>query len=132
MGPLGLVLVAIVGWLWWTKRLGPNPARWIGLALGGFFAIELLLLGKPLLAGGVAAATAAWAWSDALRRKVSALPMDEVEARSILGVGPSADAEEIRAAHRRIIAQVHPDKGGSGELARRVNAARDRLLKIEN
>lgn len=132
MGPLALVVVAIIGWLWWTKKLGPNPARWIGIAIGGFFAAELFVRGNLLLGAGVAAATAAWAWSDALRKKVSALPMDEIEARSVLGVGPSADVEEIRAAHRRIIAQVHPDKGGTGELARRVNAARDRLLKMQN
>ncbi len=129
MGPMALLLVAVMGWLWWTRKLGPNPARWVGIAIGGFFAVELLVRGNILLGAGVAAATAAWAWSDALRRKVAALPMDEMEARAILGVGPSADADEIRAAHRRLIAQVHPDKGGSGELARRVNAARDRLLK---
>lgn len=132
MGPLALLVVAIVGWLWWTKKLGPNPARWIGIALGGFFAVELFVRGNILFGAAMAAATAAWAWSDALRRKVAALPMDEIEARSVLGVGPSASADDIRAAHRRLIAQVHPDKGGTGELARRVNAARDRLLKIQN
>ena len=54
---------------------------------------------------------------------------DEAEARELLGVDGAADAEEIRAAHRRLITAVHPDKGGSAELTRRVNAARDRLLK---
>ena len=54
---------------------------------------------------------------------------DETEARQILGVGPDADADDIRAAHRRLAAQVHPDRGGSVDLARRVNAARDLLLK---
>lgn len=53
---------------------------------------------------------------------------DEVEARRVLGVGPRANAAAIRAAHRRLLAGVHPDRGGSAELARRVNAARDRLL----
>lgn len=53
----------------------------------------------------------------------------EAEARAILGVDDSADADEIRAAHRRLAAQVHPDRGGSVDLARRVNAARDLLLK---
>ena len=132
MGPVTLLVVAIIGWLWWTKKLGPNPARWIGIAIGGFFAVELFVRGYILFGSLMAAATAAWAWSDALRHKVAALPMDEIEARSVLGVGPSANADDIRAAHRRLIAQVHPDKGGSGELARRVNAARDRLLKIQN
>jgi DnaJ homolog subfamily C member 19 len=54
---------------------------------------------------------------------------DEADARAILGVGRDADAEAIRAAHRRRVAGVHPDRGGSAELARRVNAARDLLLK---
>lgn len=51
------------------------------------------------------------------------------EARAVLGVGVDADRAEIQAAWRRIAAAVHPDHGGSAELARRVNAARDILLK---
>ena len=54
---------------------------------------------------------------------------DEAEARSILGIDGSADADAIRSAHRRLIASVHPDRGGSTDLTRRVNAARDLLLK---
>ena len=60
--------------------------------------------------------------------KVRALT-DEAEARSILDVPRGADATAIRAAHRRLIATVHPDRGGSAELTRRINAARDLLLK---
>ena len=56
-------------------------------------------------------------------------PMPADEARAVLGLGPDADAEAIRAAHRRLVAAVHPDKGGSAELTRRINAARDTLLK---
>jgi DnaJ homolog subfamily C member 19 len=56
-------------------------------------------------------------------------PMPEDEARAVLGVGRDADAEMIRAAHRRLVAAVHPDKGGSAELTRRINAARDTLLR---
>ncbi|WP_010161801.1 DnaJ domain-containing protein [Sphingomonas sp. PAMC 26617] len=53
----------------------------------------------------------------------------ESEARAVLGVGPTADAAAIRAAHRRLVTSLHPDKGGSAELTRRINAARDVLLK---
>ncbi|MEG3164506.1 DnaJ domain-containing protein [Sphingomonas sp. PB2P19] len=54
---------------------------------------------------------------------------DEAEARAILGLDRGADADAIRTAHRRLVATVHPDRGGSADLARRVNAARDLLLK---
>lgn len=54
------------------------------------------------------------------------------EARAVLGIDADADAEAIRAAHRRIVAQVHPDKGGTADLTARVNAARDVLLAALN
>ncbi len=50
------------------------------------------------------------------------------EARDVLGLPVDADAAAVRAAHRRIVAQVHPDKGGTADLTARVNAARDTLL----
>ena len=64
-----------------------------------------------------------------LRRNKPAPRIDEREARAILGVDQAADAAAIRAAHRRLVSAVHPDRGGSVELARRINAARDVLLK---
>ncbi|WP_263622652.1 DnaJ domain-containing protein [Sphingomonas sp. R647] len=54
---------------------------------------------------------------------------EEAAAYAILGVTPGAEPDEIRAAHRRLITSVHPDRGGSPELTRQVNAARDTLLK---
>jgi DnaJ-domain-containing protein 1 len=62
-------------------------------------------------------------------RPKPALSLDEVEARAVLGVDAAADADAIRAAHRRLVAAVHPDKGGSADLTRRINAARDVLLR---
>lgn len=56
------------------------------------------------------------------------LPRDEADALAILDLRPGADAGAIRQAHRRLIGQVHPDRGGSADLTRRVNAARDLLL----
>jgi hypothetical protein len=53
------------------------------------------------------------------------------EARAILGVGPAATPDEIRAAYMRLMRAVHPDKGGTSGLAAQLNAARDRLLSRE-
>ena len=49
-------------------------------------------------------------------------------ARKLLGVESDASREDIHAAHRRIVAMVHPDKGGSNAQVHEATAARDLLL----
>jgi hypothetical protein len=53
--------------------------------------------------------------------------MTEEQAYRVLGLEPGADAEEVRAAYRRLIRKVHPDHGGTSALAAMINAARERL-----
>lgn len=55
--------------------------------------------------------------------------MTEEEAASVLGLKPEASIDDIRAAHRKLIAQIHPDKGGTDYLAAKINEARDVMLK---
>ncbi len=55
--------------------------------------------------------------------------MSAETAARILGVAPDATAEEIRAAHRSLAQKLHPDRGGSDYLTRKINQARDTLLK---
>lgn len=49
-------------------------------------------------------------------------------ARKLLGVAAGAEREEIIAAHRRLTALVHPDRGGTTAAMQEANAARDLLL----
>ena len=55
--------------------------------------------------------------------------MSRSEALKVLGLGEAATEEQIRAAHRRLIQQIHPDKGGTDYLAAKINEAKDVLLK---
>lgn len=54
--------------------------------------------------------------------------MTHEEALAVLGLQAGAGEEEIKAAHRRLIQRMHPDVGGSADLAARINRAKDVLL----
>jgi curved DNA-binding protein CbpA len=56
--------------------------------------------------------------------------MSRAEAFAVLGLAEGATDEEIRAAHRRLIQRVHPDVGGSADLAARINRAKEILLRL--
>lgn len=47
----------------------------------------------------------------------------------VLGLKPGASESDIREAYHRLIKRVHPDHGGTAELAAQINEARDRLLE---
>lgn len=67
-----------------------------------------------------------WPW-DYLRPR-STRGQTLSRARKLLGVRASADRGEIIAAHRRLVAMVHPDRGGTSDQVHEANAARDLLL----
>jgi len=130
MGPLLLLVGAGVGWAWWTGRLK-------GLTYEDGIAAALFLLGLRFMTTGRVLPGAmlmagAMFWAAWRRRRAAAPAMPVADARRLLGVGPEASLAEIRDAHRRLIAKVHPDSGGSAELANRVNVARDTLLAEMN
>lgn len=66
-----------------------------------------------------------WPWQPSAR----ALEMRaKARARDVLGVRADASRQEIVDAHRRLVAMVHPDRGGRNEDVYEANAARDILL----
>lgn len=127
-----LLLLVAAGVGWWAWRSGQLRA----LRFGDVAAAVAALCGVRLLGHGEApvgilalAGAAGWAWL----RSRGATPVRRAdplldEARGLLDLPRGADRAAIERAYRRIIGRVHPDVGGSNELARRVTAARDALL----
>lgn len=135
MGFLALIVIGFAGWLLWTGRLQRMTAKdgmMLGVAVVG---AVMAAKGKPLI--GAIPLIASLGYTAIKMRKPARTPprpietADVAEARALLGLGPQADAEAVRAAHRRLIATVHPDKGGTEALAAKINAARDVLLRHE-
>ena len=54
--------------------------------------------------------------------------MTREEALAVLGLNEGASTDDVRAAHRRLIQRMHPDVGGTADLAARINRAKDVLL----
>ncbi|ANI77895.1 MULTISPECIES: J domain-containing protein [Sphingobium] len=135
MGLFALLLIGLAGWLIWTGRLQRMSAK-DGMALGAALVGAVMtakgkpLVGAPLLIGATLFFFAQGQKAKPATPKARPTPLsdDIVKARALLGVGADADAGEIRAAHRRLIASVHPDRGGTEALAAQINAARDLLL----
>jgi len=122
-----LAVLLVAGLAWWLHKEGallPHLRRFGVVAAAAIVMLRLVETGQLLAAAGIAIG-GTWWWF-ASRPQLAAA--DLADARDILGVAPDADAAAITAAWRRAIAQVHPDHGGTADLARRVTAARDTLL----
>jgi DnaJ family protein C protein 19 len=129
-GFLFLVAAGAMLWAWSTGRLKHFTYE-DGIAAAVFLlGLRLLTTGRVLI--GAALMSGALLWAAHRRASRGPKPMPVEDARRLLGVGEGASLDEIRSAHRRLIARVHPDTGGSAELAERVNVARDTLVAEMN
>jgi DnaJ homolog subfamily C member 19 len=130
MGLLILLAAGVFVWAFATGRLKGLTYEDGVAAIAFLLGLRLLTTGRLVIGSALMAASLLWgAWR---RRQPSQVPMPVEDARRLLGVHEGASLQEIRDAHRRLIARVHPDIGGSAELAHRVNAARDALVAEMN
>lgn len=83
-----------------------------------FFAVLTVIACKML--------TGRWPWE--LLQAKSTRSQALSRARKLLAVRTDASRMEIVEAHRRLVAIVHPDRGGTNDQVYEANAARDLLL----
>jgi hypothetical protein len=122
-----LAILGLAAWAWWTGRL--KGFTYEDAIAGTLFLLGLRLLTTGKVLPGALLMVGALFWAAWRRgRRTPAPSISVADARALLGVSETATLAEIRDAHRRLIAKVHPDAGGSTELANRVNAARDTLV----
>jgi hypothetical protein len=69
-------------------------------------------------------------WKGADKAKQSGTgAMSRDEALAVLGLKAGATSEDIKNAHRRLMKDFHPDRGGSDYLAAKINQAKDILIQ---
>lgn len=156
MGNFVLALAIIFGG-WWLMRAfaSSQPAKIRGLsrkiaggamiAAGGFLMLRgAMNVGLPLmmLGAGMMGQTALfpdgfkWPGNPGQAQEPGRQPptapsaaMSRDEAYAVLGLKRGATVEDVRAAHRRLMKDFHPDIGGSDYLAAKINRAKDILVQ---
>ena len=127
-----VVLGAVCTLLVVTGRLHVVGALFAGLALfahRGWRAFQLWLLWRRIRNAGGSADAGQQHDESKQAPPGGSGGMGPAQARDVLNVPADAGRDEIVKAHRRLIQKVHPDHGGSDELAARVNEAKEVLLK---
>ncbi|MCB2114674.1 MAG: hypothetical protein KDD85_14170 [Parvularculaceae bacterium] len=132
-------------WTLWRAGRGGDARGVFRLKLVGLLAVAAVLFAAQLFplalmillaAGGV---TAIELWRD---RAISGMedltpgaggapraPLGVEEAAAVLGVEIDASEDAVKAAHRKLISQLHPDRGGTDYLAAKINDARRAMLE---
>ena len=87
--------------------------------------IKLLVI-AAIIAFGCRWALGKWPWEYLAAKPTRGQAV--FKARKLLSVREGATRPEILEAHRRMITQVHPDRGGTNGQVHEADAARDLLL----
>ena len=143
-----LFALAAAAWVLLRAGRGEGEARsMFRLKVVGLLAVATVLFAAKLFplalmilvaAGGV---TAIELWRERAVKSMSDMApgagmapapraaMGVEEAAAILGVAVDASDDDVRTAHRKLIGQLHPDKGGTDYLAAKINDARNIMLE---
>lgn len=124
-----ILIVAGLGWAVWSGKLRLAQIPPVVLGLAGLFALV-----RGVFIPGIAMLGVAAAWYRGMHWRMFGLKTEQSDqykidnARMLLGASRNDDADKIRFRHRRLIAENHPDTGGTDARASALNDARDLLL----
>lgn len=121
---IALAFFALGAFRWAAAR---PRAPWVAPALVGV-GVAALLWRFGIVGVAAGALAAGLMWFAPWRAPAPKIDIDAEAARALLGVTAQASRADIRAAHRKLIAEAHPDRGDASDRAARLNAARDLLL----
>lgn len=128
-----LLAAALHGLLGWAAKQKASTVR-VVFGSAGRAAMRSFTFLFPRTFLWMMAAWVMWPW---IRRfafpgvedAVRATGLTHDEAAEILGVNPYASQQEIERAFRSKMRVHHPDVGGTDEMARQINSARDKLRR---
>ncbi len=145
---IGLILAGALLMMlnWWANaevKSAKTTLMWGIVGLCAVMAMILLAAGRNIMAI-LPAGFAAWRMlgvanmMSSLFGKAKSFRQDQAqsphttmspeEALDVLGLEANATKDEINAAYRKLMAQCHPDKGGSDWMASKLSDARKTLL----
>lgn len=133
---------------WWARadvrviRNGLKVALLLGMAIAALIILALIITGRfaliPLLfliaplALRISRLTIAGAGDQhkdtASAPRQSKSTMTRAEALEVMGLSEGASRQDIKDAYKKLMAQIHPDRGGTDWMAAKLNEARRILL----
>ena len=111
---VGLAILAATGRMHWIAAVGAATLPFLrrGMSLLRFLPIFRSLFGAYQQYGRQTGGNGA-------PNTGSSMSLDE--AREILGLGPDPSRDDIIEAHRRLMQKMHPDRGGTEYLAKKIS-----------
>lgn len=147
---IGIVLAALllVMMNWWANAKPGSAKRslmWGVIGICVLLAFVLLATGKAILAALPAVYAVIRMFGPTIASKLlknvnfgktpfggakssGQMLMSRSEALDVLGLEEGASEDQVNEAFRRLMSQLHPDKGGSDWMAAKLNEARKTLL----
>lgn len=136
----GLLLVLLNWWANAKVTSAKSGLLWAIIGVCAVLAFLLLASGRGVLAIAPAAfaifrmfgPSLLGGWVKGVGEKAAqgraSTSMSRTEALEVLGLEEGASEADVNEAYKRLMGQVHPDKGGSDWMAAKLNTARKTLL----